>query len=146
MVSRYESAAMTPPAGVMSHDGVMSRTAPSLRFRHSPASATAAALMVLVGLSVGGWAPYLLVLLAVPALLAVWAWRAGTDVDSDGITVRAAFAGRRVGWSDVTGFVTDDKGRVVATVAAGSAIVLTAVRPADLPSLVAASGHDLVTT
>ena len=54
-------------------------------------------------MTLGTWAPYLLPLLVIPLLVAVWGWRAGTDVGADGLTVRAALGNRRMPWSEVTG-------------------------------------------
>jgi hypothetical protein len=122
----------------------VTRATGTLRFRHSSAITVAAAIAVISGLSIGRWAPYLLPLLIIPVLIGVWAWRAGTDVDAEAVTVRAAIAGRRIPWSEITGFAVDSKGRVIAELNSGRVLPLTAVRPADLPSVIATSGQDLV--
>ena len=116
-----------------------------LRFRHSSATAVAAILALIGGISLATWAVYLLPLLLVPLLVAVWGWRAGTDVDAGGITVRAALGRRRVSWSEVRELVTDRRGRVAARLASGRTLRLTAVPASQLPAVVAASGTALVT-
>lgn len=125
----------------------MSKASPTHSYRHNAAVSVAAIVMLIIGLlvilSTGRWAPYLLVLLVIPLLAAVWGWRAGTDVDSEAITVRAAFGDRRVAWSEIAGFVTDRKGRVAAELTSGGHLRLTAVRPENLPDIVAASGAPL---
>lgn len=114
---------------------------PTQRFRHSSAITVAAVIAMIAGLSLATWAPYLLPLLVVPLAVAVWTWRAGTEADAGGLTVRAAFGSRRIPWSAVSGLVTDNRGRVRAQLASGKALHLTAVAPADVPRLVAASGQ-----
>ena len=74
---------------------------------------TVAAIIVAIsGLSFGTYAPYLLPLLIIPLGLAVWTWRAGTDADTTGLTVRGGLRNRRFPWTSVTGLVTDPRGRV----------------------------------
>lgn len=115
-----------------------------VRFRHSSAAAVAAIIVLLSGVSLGAWAPpWALVVLMAPLVVAVWSWRAGTDVDADGLTVRAALGSRHIPWSGVAGLVTGPRGRVSAQLTSGTAMVLPAVSPADLPRLIAASGHRL---
>jgi len=104
----------------------------------------AAVLALIAGISLATWAVYLLPLLLVPLLVAVWGWRAGTDVDADGITVRAALGRRRVPWSEVRELFRDGRGRVGARLASGRTLTLTAVPAAELPAVVAASGTALV--
>jgi hypothetical protein len=99
----------------------------------------AAVITVIAGLSLGSWARALLPLLAVPAAVALWAWRSGTDVTPAGLTVRAAFGSRHVAWNDLYQIAPDSRGRVVAHLASGTAQTLPAVSPRDLPLLAAAS-------
>jgi hypothetical protein len=116
----------------------------TVQFRRSPATTIAAIIVALGGLSLFTWAPpYLLIVLVIPLAVALWSWRAGTDVDADGVTVRAALGRRRIPWSDVTGLVTDGRGQVSAHLTSGRAITLPAVTAADVPRLVAASGQEL---
>jgi len=114
-----------------------------VRFRQHAAITVAAVIMVLSGLSLATWAPYLLGLLVIPLAVAIWSWRSGTDADAEGLTVRAAVGSRRVAWSDVGAIATDPRGRVSARLTSGSVLRLPAVTAGDLPRLVGASGQDL---
>jgi Bacterial PH domain len=87
---------------------------------------------------------YLTPILLVPLAVLVWGWRAGTDADRDGLTVRALLGGRRLPWARITGLVRDGR-RVVAVLDGGTYVRLPAVGPADLPRLVAASGQEVTT-
>jgi hypothetical protein len=113
----------------------------ALRYRHNAAIAVAAVVATIAASSLASWAVWLLPLLLVPVAVAIWAWRAGTDVDADGFTVRAALGSRRVAWSEVAELVPDRQGRVTAHLASGSALTLTAVPATDLPRLAATAGH-----
>jgi hypothetical protein len=113
------------------------------RFRYSSATTVAAIIMAISGVSLGSYAPYLLPLLIIPLGAAVWTWRAGTDADTTAIIVRGGLRSRRLPWSTVTGLVADPRGRVSAQLDSGASVRLTAVTAADLPHLVAASGHEL---
>ncbi len=113
------------------------------RFRYSSATTVAAIISAISGLSFGTYAPYLLPLLIIPLGLAVWTWRAGTDADAAGLTVRNGLRGRHLPWPTVTGLTADPRGRVQAQLDSGASVRLTAVTAADLPRLVAASGQEL---
>jgi hypothetical protein len=88
------------------------------------------------------YAYLLLVLLLIPAGVAVWGWRAGTDADAAGLRVRPGFRSHPIAWSQVSALVPQGR-RVSAELTDGRAVVLPAVAPADLPRLVAASGQSL---
>lgn len=122
----------------------MGRTA-ALRFRRSSAITVAAVILMISGLSLASWAPaYVLLVLLLPLAVAIWSWRSGTDADATGLRVRAALGTRRVAWTEVSDLRVDANGHVLAALTSGRALELTAVRPADLPALVAASGKELV--
>jgi Bacterial PH domain len=112
-------------------------TQTALRFRHNTALTVAAVVVMLTLISVLTWAPYLLVLEVVPFAVAIWSWRAGTDVDQTGLTVRALLGQRRIPWRDVSALFTDGRGRVSAQLSSGRAVALPAVGRADLPRLTA---------
>ncbi len=114
----------------------------SVRFRHNVSVALAGLVAFLgaIPVATAGWA-YTPILL-VPLAAAAWGWRAGTDADAEGVTVRALFGRRRFPWSEISGFAPVGR-RVVATLADGRAVTLPAVSPADVPKLVAASGEEL---
>jgi len=114
------------------------------RFRYSSAISVAALIMVIAGLSLATWAPYLLPLLVIPALIGIWYWRVGTDADTDGLTVHAVFGRRRIPWAEVTGLAGDARGRVSVQLTSGGSLVLPAVSAKDLSRLVTASGQELV--
>lgn len=113
------------------------------RFRHHPARAVAGLIVTISTVTLAGFSPYYAMLVMVPAAYTIWVWRAGTDADQAGLRVRALLGQRRLPWSAVAGLACDDQGRVMATLASGSALSLTAVTTVDLPQLVAASGHKL---
>jgi hypothetical protein len=123
--------------------GRVSRAATTLRFRHSSAITVGAVIAMIAGSSLATWAPYLLVLLLVPLAVAVWSWRAGTDVDADAVTIRAAVGRRRVPWSQISELAAQDGQRVTVRLTSGSTFVLPAVGVDDMPRLVAATGKSV---
>ncbi|MFC3384941.1 PH domain-containing protein [Couchioplanes azureus] len=115
---------------------------PVLRVR-KPGALFFAALIAFVGtvpLLSAGWqlAPVLLVPLAV----AVWAWRAGTDVDAEGLRVRALIGSHEVAWSRVAELAPDPRGRISALLFDGMAVPLTGVTTENLPAVLAAGGQE----
>ena len=115
------------------------------KFRRNTAIMMAAILAVLAGASLGSWAPRLLPVLVIPALIAVWGWRSGTDADAAGLVIRATLGSRRVPWSDVTGLEPRPDGRVIAHLVNGNVLELPAVSANDIPTLVAAAGSSIAT-
>ncbi|WP_117210171.1 PH domain-containing protein [Allorhizocola rhizosphaerae] len=117
-----------------------------IRFRYHAAVAVTALLAVIgstpflfegiLALREGRGLPGLLVLVTlVPLVVAIWAWRAGTDANEYGIRVRALVGRRIVPWTEVSALVPDEKGRTRAVLHSGAAVPLTAVKPSDLPRL-----------
>jgi hypothetical protein len=120
------------------------RTSRVIQFRHHAAMAVAGVIVALAGVfPVADVGLPALPIMIVPLLFSVWAWRAGTDADPDGIKVRALLGNRRIAWPSVAALIPDERGRVLASLTDGTAVPLTAVRAEDLPRLVAASGHQL---
>jgi hypothetical protein len=108
---------------------------PKLRFRRSSAATVAAIIVMIAGTSVATWQPYLLILEVIPLAVAIWTWRAGTDVDAQGITVRAALGQRHIPWAEITELRPSAGNTVEAVLTSGGRIALTAV-PADrLPAI-----------
>jgi hypothetical protein len=120
----------------------MSNAPVTAKFRRNTAVMMAAILAVLAGASLGSWAPLFLPVLVIPALIAVWGWRSGTDVSADGLVVRAALGSRRVPWSAVENLVPDGR-RVTAHLTGGKMVELSAVAPSDIPTLVNAAGSSI---
>ncbi len=82
---------------------------------------------------------WLLVLYVLPVLAAVWIWRVGTDVDAEGVTVRALIGVRRVEWNDVRGLSMDGTRRVRLVLQDGALLRMPLVRARDLPAIATAS-------
>ncbi|GAA1038081.1 hypothetical protein GCM10009557_53150 [Virgisporangium ochraceum] len=116
-----------------------------VKFRYNAAITVAAVVAVIGGLPLATSAWFVAPILLVPLAIAVWGWRAGTDATVNGVRVRALFGSRFVPWPKIESLVVGERNRVFAHTAAGSEIRLTAVTPADLPKLVAASGEQLST-
>jgi hypothetical protein len=113
-----------------------------VKFRHN-AAITIAALVAFFGavpLATVRW--YLAPVLLVPLAVGWWGWRAGTDADPSGVSVRALFGHRRLAWDQITGFAHRNR-RVSATLSGGATVPLPAVTPDDLPRLVAAGDQEL---
>lgn len=105
-----------------------------------------AALIATIGaipLASAGW-PFLPAML-VPLVVALWAWRAGTDADADGLRLRAVLGQRLVPWSSIAELGGDPRGRAVARLVDGGLLRLPAVRAKDLTRLVTASGRETST-
>lgn len=118
-------------------------SADRIQFRHNGAIAVAGIIAVVGAIPLASTAWYYAPVLLVPLAVVVWAWRAGTDASPAGLRVRALLGQRRVRWEDVAGFVSNQQGRAVARLHDGRTLPLPAVRAADLPRLVAASGQEL---
>jgi hypothetical protein len=113
------------------------------KFRYNAALAVAGLIALIGAIPVASVTWYLLPILLVPLAVLGWAWLAGTDAGPDGLVVRALLARRRIPWSSVVELGADARGRAYATLTGGAAVPLPAVTAADLPRLVAASGHQL---
>ncbi|MFF5171359.1 PH domain-containing protein [Micromonospora sp. NPDC000089] len=115
----------------------------AIHFRFNQAILVAAIVAFIGALPLATAEWYLLPVLLVPLAVAVWAWRAGTDADARELRLRALVGGRRIPWERVAELTTDPRGRAVARLDDGQQVVLPAVRGADLPRLVAATGQTL---
>ena len=110
-----------------------------LRFRYSAALAVAGVIATIGAVPLLGASLFYAPVLLVPLAVAVWAWRAGTDVDERGLVVRALLAKRGIPWTQVDALVPEQR-RVHARLANGNVVTLPGVTRDDLPKLVAASG------
>lgn len=117
---------------------------PLIRFRYNAALAIAGVLAMIGTLPLLGASPLFAPLLLLPLAVAAWGWRAGTDVDDRGLVLRALLGSRRIPWTQVDALLPEQR-RVQARLANGRVVTLPAVTPADLPRLVAASGHEIST-
>ncbi|WP_144120453.1 PH domain-containing protein [Catellatospora sichuanensis] len=115
------------------------------RFRLPASISVAALITALGGVPLAALGGFWWLVLTVPVAVMVWAWRAGTDVNERGLRVRALLGSRIVLWPHVAELRPDGPKRVVAVLTDGTAVELTAVRPADLPALVRAAGQSLAT-
>ncbi len=112
----------------------------TLRFRHNVSIAVLGVVMLCGGLALATSRWYLAPLLLVPLVMIAWSLRSGTDVDANGVRIRALVGSRRLSWPQIDGF-TPQGGRVLAQLTTGRAVILAAVTPADLPRLLAAGGQ-----
>ncbi|MCW3839669.1 PH domain-containing protein [Micromonospora yasonensis] len=120
----------------------MSR-ADTLHFRHNQAILVAAIVAFIGALPLATARWWLLWVLLVPLAVAVWSWRAGTDADTRELRLRALVGQRRIPWERVAELSGDARGRAVARLDDGELLVLPAVRAADLPRLISATGREL---
>jgi hypothetical protein len=111
-----------------------------VRFRHHSAIVVAAVIAAIgaIPLASTGW--YFLPLAIVPLLVALWAWRSGTDVGAQGLRLRALLGRRDVPWTAVAELAADGRGHAVVRLNDGRELPLPAVRATDLPRLVGAGG------
>ncbi|GAA1390325.1 PH domain-containing protein [Catellatospora chokoriensis] len=115
------------------------------RFRLPASISVAALLTALGGMPLAAQGGFWWLVPVVPVAVMIWAWRAGTDANERGMRVRALLGNRVVLWPQVAELRADGPKRVVAVLTDGTALPLTAVRPADLPALVRAAGQALTT-
>jgi len=115
-----------------------------VRFRYNAALAVAGVIATIGAVPLLGASPLFAPVLLLPLAIAVWGWRAGTDVDERGVVVHALLAQRRIEWTQVDALVPERR-RVHAHLANGRVVTLPAVTAADLPRLVAASGREIET-
>lgn len=120
----------------------MSKTG-TLRFRRHQAIWLAAILAFLGALPLATSRWFLSPLLLIPVAVGAWAWRGGTDADADGVRIRALLGQRRIPWSEIVELATDPRGQAVVRLRDGRTATLPAVRSADLPDLISASGQSL---
>ncbi|WP_197320921.1 PH domain-containing protein [Saccharomonospora sp. NB11] len=79
--------------------------------------------------------PYLLVLLVVPILVAVWIVRTRTVATRDGLEVRTMLGTRTLPWDALKGFAITPKASVVAVLTDDTKVALPSVRTRHLPVL-----------
>ncbi|MGI8697241.1 MAG: PH domain-containing protein [Mycobacteriales bacterium] len=120
--------ASNPPAGV------------TLRLR-LPRTALLAAFFLALCLTPLAFArPWLPVVYVLPVVVLAWILRAGTDVDADGLTVRALLRSRRVEWDGVTAIAPGRRGELSAVLRSGNRLRLPLARARHLQQIAVASG------
>jgi hypothetical protein len=137
---------VVPPARIgrrprCDHRGVS--RADTVHFRPNQAILVAAIVAFLGALPLATARWWLLWVLLIPLAIGLWAWRAGTVADPRELRLRALVGQRRVPWERVAELTADRRGRAVARLDDGELLVLPAVRAAELPRLVAATGQEL---
>jgi hypothetical protein len=123
-------------------DGAVSRK-PVLRVRKSGALLVAALIAFVGTVPFAGVRWVLAPILLIPLAVLVWAWRAGTDVDTESLRVRALLGKTVVPWSRVAELAPDDRGQVSALLVDGTVIALTGVTVGNLPTVLAAGGQEV---
>jgi hypothetical protein len=107
-----------------------------IRFRYNSALAVAGVIAVIGGLPLLKASLWFAPILLIPLAVAVFGWRAGTDVDDRGLVVRALLGNRRILWTQVDALVPRQRG-VQAVLANGHSINLPGVTRSDLPKIAA---------
>ena len=105
-------------------------------FRYGLAERGAAVLWLLASSALATARWWLLPVLLLPLTAVAAAFRRGTDIDDDGVTVRAVLRSRRFRWNDVAELRPGGQRRVVLVRTDGRTVTLPAVRPGDLAGLV----------
>ncbi len=118
---------------------------PVLRVRKSGALLVAALIAFVGTVPLAGARWELTPVLLLPLIAGVWAWRAGTDVFPDRLTVRALVGSTVIPWARVTELAPDARGRVAALLDNGNVIRLTGVTKSNLPAVLKAAGQQLST-
>jgi hypothetical protein len=95
------------------------------------------ALCLLPVAFLSSWA---LLVLLVPALLALWVVRMGVTVGAEGIGVQSLIGRRQVGWDEVAGIRVSDRGTLWLVTTHGTEVRMPVLRARDLPRLSALSG------
>ncbi|SCG37880.1 PH domain-containing protein [Micromonospora inositola] len=117
--------------------------ADTVRFRPNQAILVAAIVAFIGALPLATARWWLLWVLLIPLAVAVWAWRSGTEADPRELRLRALAGQRRIAWDRVAELTADGRGRAIVRLDDGERLVLPAVRAADLPRLIAATGQEL---
>ncbi|MET0423199.1 MAG: PH domain-containing protein [Actinoplanes sp.] len=119
------------------------RSKPLLRVRLTGALLVAALIAFVCAVPLAGSSWALTPVLLIPAVLFVWAWRAGTDVYPEELRVRALFGSTSVPWPLIAELAPDPRGRVSALLTNGRVIKLTGVTKDNLPRVLAAGRQEI---
>ena len=122
-------------------DGVSRK--PLLRVRKTGALLVAAVIAFVGTVPLAGASWSLSPILLIPAVIFLWAWRAGTDVYADQLRIKALVGSTLVPWERIAELAPDERGRVSALLDNGNVIKLTGVTKTNLPRVLAAGGHEV---
>jgi hypothetical protein len=112
------------------------------KFRQNAALPIAALVAFLGASALATQRWWLLPVLLIPLTAMWWGIRTGIDVDARALRVRGMLGSRMVLWSEVAGFRVEGS-RVFVRLVGGGELVLPAVRPVDLPKVIAAAGSGM---
>ncbi len=112
----------------------------SVRLRMSRTMLLPVVLFALCLLPVVFVTPWALLVLLVPALLALWVLRVGVTVGDDGVGVQSLVGRRRYGWDELAGIRVGRRGNLWLVTNRSTELRLPVLRARDLPRLSALSG------
>ena len=110
------------------------------RLRMSRTALLPVAVLAVCAVPLAFAAPWTLVVLLVPAVVAAWMLRVGVDIGDDGITVRSLVGRRRVPWSELAGIRVAEDHRLWLVTTHGTEVRVPVMRARDLPRLAELSG------
>lgn len=113
---------------------------PLLRVRKTGALLIAAVIAFVGAVPFAGVRWELAPVLLIPAVVFVWAWRAGTDVYADRLRVKALFGSTVVPFDRIAELAPGRNGQVSALLDNGNVLRLTGVTKANLPRVLAVAG------
>lgn len=113
---------------------------PALRVRTSRIALLGVLALFVCVTPVAAATLWLLILYVVPLAIGFWVLRAGADIDTEGITVRAVFGQRRYSWSQVRGVTVDARGALLLALDGDRLVRVPVARSRDLEAISEASG------
>ena len=111
-----------------------------VRLRMSRTMLLPVVLFALCLLPVALVSPWALLVLLVPALVALWVLRVGVTVGDDGIGAQSLVGRRTVGWDELAGIRVGRRSDLWLVTTRGTELRLPVLRARDLPRLSALSG------
>jgi hypothetical protein len=114
-----------------------------LRVRKSGALLVAALIAFVGTVPFAGVRWVLAPILLIPLAVLIWAWRAGTDVDTESLRVRALLGTTVITWDRVAELAPGPTGQVSALLTDGTVIPLTGVTVGNLPVVLRAGGQEV---
>ena len=113
---------------------------PPARLRMSRTALLPVAVLAVCAVPLAFAAPWALVVLLVPVVVAAWVLRVGVDIGDDGITVRSLIGQRRVPWDELAGIRVAEDHRLWLVTTRGTEVRVPVMRARDLPRLAELSG------